>query len=190
MSVNGVTNVADAASNANVAEISAGGSVSKIQNASSAALPEDTFTSSTGAGSVSAVAQNASLFQLSQVALSTTEPTGPAQAVTTIQAVAPQPTTLNAQITVPSSVGGLSSQTDASTTTSPEGQPQTLNSELLLRGLSNTDIQVIDRFASVNKNYDPTTYDNLIQEFQIQAAQQGSPANNQPAPTTTKAAGA
>jgi hypothetical protein len=62
------------------------------------------------------------------------------------------------------------------TTTIAQGEPQTMNAELLGLGLNNSDIQIIDRLAAVTRNFNPLVYNDLIQQFEAQAAQHAAPA--------------
>ncbi len=64
-----------------------------------------------------------------------------------------------------------------------------MNAELLGLGLTNSDIQTIDRLATVAQNFNPLVYNDLIQQFEAQAAQQTAPpaAGNQTAAQTKTA---
>ena len=51
-----------------------------------------------------------------------------------------------------------------------------MNSTLLAIGLSNSDIQDIDRIASFTKDFNPIVYNDLIQQFEADAGQQNAAA--------------
>lgn len=177
-----------------------------------AAPAGDSFTPSNQTVSTQSTAQDAGLFQVSQYALASatvaalaTQATAPAP--TQNQAPAPAadvPTTPAAAVL---QTTALATQTPATvpppepaaapavaappqTTTNAvapvpvntQDQVQSLNTVLSGLGLSNSDIQQIDRIASVTNSYNPARYGDLIQQFEAQAAQQTSvPAQaNQP----------
>ncbi len=49
-----------------------------------------------------------------------------------------------------------------------------MNADSLGLGLSNSDVQYIDHIASSINNFDPAIYNNLVQQFQLQLAQQSA----------------
>ena len=71
----------------------------------------------------------------------------------------------------------------ATTVANTQDQLQLLNADLLGLGLNNGQIQDIDLIASVTKNFNPTVYTDLIQQFEVQTPPQATaPAGaNQPA---------
>jgi hypothetical protein len=173
----------------------------KTQGLGAAVPTQDSFTPSAQNNSAQATAQDAGLFQVSQFALSSATadvltaqaaPPQPAQLalagttdVATSQAA--PPTALNVQTPAPPAPAPIPADTPAlptpvaapqatssaaAATAITPGQLQSLNEHLLGLGLSNSDIQDIDRIASVAKNSNPAVYNDLIQQFEAQAAQQ------------------
>jgi hypothetical protein len=121
-------------------------------------LPEDRFTPSAQQNSVQTAAQQAGLFQIVQfptlsVAVNIISQTQPA---------APQAV----QIAAPA--------TTVTTAVSVQDKLQALNTALATLGLSKSDIQSLDRVASIIKDFNPVAYKNLA--FQLQTlAQQAAP---------------
>jgi hypothetical protein len=92
--------------------------------------------------------------------------------------------TQNAQtLAAPAAATPIPAAAPIATTAIALGEPQTMNAELLGLGLNNSDIHIIDRLAAVARNFNPLVYNDLIQQFEAQAAQQAAPAaaGNQPA---------
>jgi hypothetical protein len=152
------------------------------------ALPTDSFTPSTQNGSTQATAQDAGLFEVSQLALSSATAT-----VLSAQTVSPQATQNTASVRpVQTGANDTATVVVAATTAGVQnpapppipaatpanggslGEPQALNSTLLGLGLSNSDVQYIDHIASSINNFDPAIYNNLVQQFQLQLAQQSA----------------
>ena len=121
-------------------------------------LPEDRFTPSAQQDSVQTATQQAGLFQVAQfptlsVAVNIISQTPPA-AVRTPQIAAPA--------------------TTVTTAISVQDKMQALNTALATLGLSKSDIQSLDRVASIIKDFNPVAYKNLA--FQLQTlAQQAAP---------------
>jgi hypothetical protein len=161
------------------------------RRAGSPAVSEDTFTPSTQNNSAQATAQDAGIFQVSQVAL--TEVTAnillgqatpnangngaPAQA-------APAPTTnagtaqtaATASNDTPANVAQTAGGS-AAATPNVQLKLQALNAALPALGLSNAQIQQIDRIASLIQDFNPAAYTNLVNQFEAlaqQAAQQSA----------------
>jgi hypothetical protein len=113
-------------------------------------LPEDRFTPSAQQNSVQTAAQQAGLFQIVQFpTLSVAVKTQPA---------ATQPV----QIAAPA--------TTVTTAVSVQDKLQALNTALATLGLSESDIQSLDRVASIIKDFNPVAYKNLA--FQLQTLAQ------------------
>ena len=146
------------------------------------ALPQDHFTPSAQQNSPLTAAQQAGLFQIVQfsalsvaVDITQTQPAAPQPAqspppVPVQQVTAPAPPQVTPQAAAPA--------TPATTALSVQDQLQTLNVALAALGLSNSDIQSLDRIASVVKDFNPVAYRNLV--FQLQElAQQTAPPHLQ-----------
>ena len=185
-------------------EAPAGAQAAQAESNVAATQAGDSFTPSTLTSSTQTTAQDAGLFQVSQYALTsataealTTQTTAPAAAQnpapapaanvpSTTAAVVSQTTTLTTQTTAtvppPEPVAAPAVAAPPQTTTNAvapvpvntQDQVQSLNTVLLGLGLSNSDIQDIDRIASVTNSYNPAFYGDLIQQFEAQAAQQTS----------------
>jgi hypothetical protein len=197
MAVTGVGNLTELISNQSLGqsqEAPAGAPAAQLESNVAVVPAGDSFTPSTQTSSTQN-AQDAGLFQVSQYAL--TSATAEAlTAQTTAPAVAhnPAPT--------PAAEIATTTVTTQSTATAPPPEPaaapsvaaspqatsnavapvpvntqdlvQSLNAILLGLGLSNGDIQQIDRIASVTNSYSPALYGDLIQQFEAQTAQQPS----------------
>jgi len=212
MAVTGVSNLSELISNQSSGQDqSAPGGALPIQpqGAGQAGPTQDTFTPSSQNISAPVTAQDAGLFQASQFALGaataellttqtaapqTPQEIAPAQAVqtgTTDAVLVPAPQ-IPAAPAAPATAAAtpIAAAALLATNAIEQGEPQIMNAELLGLGLSNSDIQTIDRIASVAKNYNPLVYNDLIQQFEAQAAQQDAPAvaTNPPA-TQGKLAG-
>jgi hypothetical protein len=178
----------------------AGPNAAARQNAATNAVAEDTYTPSDS--SAQATAQAAGIFQLNPVVLAAnTTPAQPAQA--TGQNAAPLPpapvtptNTVTAQAAAATAGSAATATQQAATTatgapalqitaatttnTGAQGQVQSLNNALAALGLSRTDIQQIDRIATLIQNFDPASYMDLVNQFQRaaqQAQQLATPAN-------------
>jgi hypothetical protein len=191
MSVTALTSLAELTSNQSIGQntdTSVAPQPVQPQAAHTSALPTDSFTPSTQNGSTQATAQDAGLFQVSQLALSSatanalsaqtvspqsTQNTASVPAVQTgandTATVVVAATTAGAQIPAPPPVPAA---TPANAGTL--GEPQALNATLLGLGLTNSDVQYIDHIASSTNNFDPAIYNNLVQQFQLQLAQQSA----------------
>jgi hypothetical protein len=151
------------------------------------AVVEDTFTPSAQNGSALTPAQDASLFQFAPRTLTANQnnaanpPThraipllGPAQGVATTDPganrLAAQP-----QTTPP----GVPATNSVASTAKVQLQIQSLNAALPALGLSNTEINQIDRIATLVQNFNPAAYANLVSQFEALAQNSGSatPAN-------------
>jgi hypothetical protein len=172
-------------------------------HAGNKAEDEDIFTSSAQNHSAQATAQDAGLFQVSQVAL--TEVTAnvlfglstaganqhgaPAQAAPAPTTNADAAQTAAATNTIaPVNAGQLFAATPAAQTATGaapdsqnlEVQLQTLNAALPALGLSNAEIQQIDRIAKLIHDFNPAAFTNLVKQFEALAQQvaQQSAANS------------
>lgn len=203
MSITALTSLAELASNQSLGQnpdTSAGAQSTQSPTPSASALPADSFTSSSQNGSTQATAQDAGLFQVSPLALSsatanilsaqsaspqTTQNAPPAQSVSSGVDSTP-PNVLNATVANDQTPVAPTTPAPAAPNQGTLGEPQALNATLLGLGLSNSDIQYIDHIASSINNFDPAIYNNLVQQFQLQLAQQtaAAPAGNTPSPQT------
>lgn len=166
MSVTGVTNINALDVNAAPStsqSIPTGTQTSLRQSVGAAAFPQDSFTPSPQNDSGQIAVNDPGLFQVAQVPVaSTAAPAAPAAA----QAAA----TISAQ---PTASATLTAAADAL------NELQTLNGQLLNLGLSNDDIQAIDRIATLTKVYQPpTVYNDLIQQFEAQASPKTTATND------------
>jgi hypothetical protein len=183
------------------------------------ALAQDSFTPSSQNNSAQVTEQDVGLFQVSQFALGaataevlTTQAAGPQapqdpapaqaqQTGTADAAIVQAASTITQNVQTPAAPAVPAAAAPAPPTASPAatavaktaitpGQLQSMNAELLGLGLTNSDIQTIDRLATVAQNFNPLVYNDLIQQFEAQAAQQTAPAaaGNQTA-AQTKTAG-
>ncbi len=155
------------------------------------AVSEDTFTPSAQNNSAQTTAQDAGIFQVSQVAL--TEVTAnilfeqltpnanqngaPAQAASgtkTNTGTAQTAVTLRNSTPANAEQGATST---AAAAANVQVQIQALNAALPALGLSNAEIQQIDRIASLIHDFNPAAYTNLVNQFEAlaqQAAQQSA----------------
>ncbi len=121
-------------------------------------LPVDRFTPSAQQNSDQTAAQQAGLFQITQFSTLSA-------AVNIISQTQPAPAQ-TPQIAAPA--------TTVTTAVSVEDKMQALNIALATLGLSKSDIQSLDRVASIIKDFNPVAYKNLA--FQLQTlAQQAAP---------------
>ena len=122
------------------------------------ALPVDRFTPSAQQNSDQTAAQQAGLFQIAQFSTLSDA----ANIISQTQPALPQAP----QIAAPA--------TTATTAISVQDKLQALNTALAALGLSKSDIQSLDRVASIVKDFNPVAYKNLV--FQLQTlAQQAAP---------------
>jgi hypothetical protein len=162
MAVTGVSNLTELISSqplgqGHVALAGVGIRPLQTQNAGASTLVEDSFTPSSQLTSNQATAQDAGLFQVSQFALSAVATDSlnaqpPVREQPSVTAVAPA---ANA-ITVPSD--------------NTQNELQALNRVLLGLGLTNSDIEQIDRVATLTKLYSPRLYTDLVEQLKAQAA--------------------
>jgi hypothetical protein len=212
MAVTGVSNLAELISNQSPGQgQSAPGGALPIQSlgAGKPGPTQDSFTPSSQNNSAPVTAQDAGLFQASQFALGaataellttqtaapqTPHEIAPAQAIQTGTAdvaivQAASTLTQNVQTLAAPAAPATAMATPipaaapVATTAIAPGELQSMNAELLGLGLNNNDIQIIDRVATVARNFDPLVYNDLIQQFEAQVAQQAAPAaaGNKPA---------
>jgi hypothetical protein len=147
---------------------------------------EDTFTPSTNKNSAQAAEQDAGIFQVSQVALTEVSAnilfgqsapntnqngaTGPGTLLTNPDAGTVQTATGNG-----TPAQSAPSPADAANV---QVQLQALNAALPALGLTNAQIQQIDRIASLIHDFNPAAFTNIVNQFEAlaqQAAQQNSP---------------
>ena len=147
------------------------------------ASTEDTFTPSTQSNSLRGSAQDAGIFQLSAPPLTTVAQPGsdanlavfPPQAGSS--GAAPNSSAPQASQGVPSNSGANAAQIGTGPAAAAELQNkiQTLNASLPALGLTNGEIEQIDRIASMIKDFNPAAYADLVSQFEAlaqQAAQQ------------------
>jgi hypothetical protein len=143
------------------------------QNTGVATLVQDSFTLSSQSISNQATAQDAGLFQVSQFALSAA-----AADILSAQTASAQATQSTAQVQAatpplspPPQVATIAIAADTANT---RDELQFLNGVLLGLGLSNSDIQNIDRIASMTNLYSPRLYTDLVEQIKAQAALQAT----------------
>jgi hypothetical protein len=166
------------------------------------AAREDTFTPSTQNRSAQASAQDAGIFQVSQIALTAATanilfeqatPNGnqngaPAQGATgtaTNAGGAPSASATNSR--PPANTAQAPTGAPAAST-NEQDQIQALNAALPALGLSNEEIHQIDRIASLIRDFNPAAFTDLVNQFEAlaqQAAQQSAAnASNTAGPNT------
>ena len=155
------------------------------------AVAEDTFTPSTQNNSAQATAQDAGIFQVSQVALTEvtanilfeqTTPNAnqngaPAQAAPAATSNAGTAQTAAATNTGTPVKAAQAATGAAAATPNVQDQIQTLNAALPALGLTNAEIQQIDRIASLIRDFNPAAFTNLVNQFEaaaLQATQQSA----------------
>jgi hypothetical protein len=181
-------------------------------SAGNAAVTEDTFTPSTQNNPAQATAQDAGIFQVSQGALTAVAasilfartipnvnqsgaPAQPTPATETdagnAQTAAPANpnTSVNAAQQV-AATPAVPATTGAAATANVQVQIQALNAALPALGLSNAEIQQIDRIASLIQNFNPAAYINLVNQFEALAQQSAANAEASAITTATTNAGA
>jgi hypothetical protein len=179
MSVTGVTNINALDVNATPSSSQSASTATQAnlgQSAGAAAYPQDSFTPSPQNDSWQTAANDAGIFQVAQppVASTAVNPASAPSAPAAAQAAA----TISVQ---PTATATVTAAADA------QSELQTLNGQLLNLGLSNDDIQAIDRIATLTKVYKPpTVYNDLIQQFEAQATPKTNVTNdvNQTAATS------
>jgi len=164
---------------------------------------EDTFTPSTQSNAGLA-AQDAGIFQLSPGPLTTVavgilsaqappdavQPAAPEQDGA---GAAPNPGATAAQTAPAASGTTTNSEQDASSPAASaelQNKIRQLNASLPALGLTNNEIQQIDRIASLIKNFNPAAYTDLVNQFEALAqksAQQNAAGAAQPSVTGTPA---
>jgi hypothetical protein len=147
-----------------------------------AAVAEDTFTSSTQNGSAQTAAQDVGLFQFAPGTLTAIQTNSTGQTAVGAPAIA---SSSQAGATTETGTNGIPGQ---SATGSPAAQSaasgasaaniqlqiQSLNASLPALGLTNTEINQIDRIASLVQNFNPAAYANLVSQFEALAQNSGS----------------
>ncbi len=148
-------------------------------------MAEDTFTPSTQNGSDQPAAQDVGLFQfapgtLTAIQTSSTRQTaiGAPAIASTAQAAAPTKAGTTG-ISGQSATGSPAAQSAASaaSATNIQLQIQSLNASLPALGLTNTEINQIDRIASLVQNFNPAAYANLVSQFEALAQNSRSSAS-------------
>lgn len=166
-----------------------GANTPETGNASNTAVTEDTFTPATQNNSARATAQDAGIFQVSQVALAaftsnirfgqttfslnqTGAPPQDATAATsdgdTLETAAQQDAATQASQAATGAAAG---------TTNVQDQLRALNAALPALGLTYAQIQQIDRIASLIQDFNPAAFADLVNQFEAlaqQAAQQSA----------------
>jgi hypothetical protein len=146
--------------------------------AGNGAVTEDTFTPSSQNSSAQATEQDAGIFQVSKGALAAITahilfaPTTPNanQNGAPAQAAATNSTTSgNAAQQVAAALAAQAATAAAAATTNVQDQLQALNAALPVLGLSTSDILQIDRVATLDHNFSPTTYTDLVNQFEALA---------------------
>src|SRR5579863_8673457 len=174
----------------------AGGRILGTKDVGSPAAAEDTFTPSNGNEATRASAQDAGIFQVnpgSQAAataglLSAQQAPNANPAAVPGQAASGAGAALNAgangaqtaAAASGSNPGGNSGQgqgiASPATSAAVQNEIQQLNASLPALGLTNSQIEEIDRIASLVKDFNPAAYTNLVNQFEAQAQQ--SPQQN------------
>src|SRR4029077_13169937 len=173
MAVTGVSNLTELNSNQSLGpghDSLAAAQPVQGQNTGVATLVRDSFTLSSQSISNQATTQDAGLFQVSQFALSAA-----AADILSVQ-TAPAPATRSTsqvQAATPSVSPPLQATTIA-VAANTRDELQFLNGVLLGLGLSNSDIQNIDRIASLTNLYSPRLYTDLVEQIKAQAALQAN----------------
>jgi len=168
-------------------------------NAGSTAVAEDTYTPSAQNKFAPTSAQDAGIIQVNQgtlatgpenyqfalVGANTVQNGTPTQAVFSTPANSGNTQTAAAQNNSGTKAANQTGATPAAQTTAvpaateqAQNQIQALNAALPALGLTNEEIQQIDRIASLAGNFNPAAYASLVSQFESlaqQAAQQGVP---------------
>lgn len=159
-------------------------------NVGTVAPAEDTFTPSTQSGSAAAVAQAAGIFQLNPGTpttstagvLSAQAPSNAAPSASPAATRAGNPSALQSATGAAEGPGANSGQAapDPAATADLQLEIQRLNAALPALGLTNSQIQQIDRIASLIGDFNPAAYANLVTQFESQSqnvAQQAAPVS-------------
>ena len=152
------------------------------------AAVEDTFTPSTQNGSVEPPAQGLELFQFAPGTLTAPQNNASPQvahgAIPLLrpnQSSAASKTGQNGQsASSPTNAPVNPSADSAASTANLQLQIQSLNAALPALGLTNTEINQIDRIAALVQNFNPAAYANLVSQFEALAQNSGSPATANP----------
>jgi hypothetical protein len=139
------------------------------QNLGIGAPPEDTFTPS-AQNNLGADAQNTGIFQPGQGALSAASASSPANtgaANANSNANGQQGAAADASVGPGATPGQANSGPAASAQVQLEIQK--LNASLPALGLTNDEIQEIDRIASLIKNFNPAAYADLVNQFEARS---------------------
>lgn len=171
-----------------------------------AAVAEDIFTPSSQSDSAQLSAADVGLFQLApgtltanQTGLATQEVSGTIPAQNSAQTTAanqvntagtPTQKAPDASTTQPTTSGAAAANVQL--------QIQSLNASLPALGLTNTEINQIDRIAALVQNFNPAAYANLVSQFEALAQNSGpsavtspaaAPSSNPASSSTTPASG-
>jgi hypothetical protein len=161
------------------------------------AVAEDTFTPSTQNSAAQGLAQDAGFFQFAPGTFTANQnnATGPATHGA-IPLLGPPQTSATTKTGANTSTG--QSQTEipagqaassAASSANLQLQIQSLNAALPALGLTNTEINQIDRIASLVQNFNPAAYANLVSQFEAlaQKAAPSTSANSTPLPSANSA---
>jgi hypothetical protein len=216
MSINGIANFVQNVSGQSYGQAKeppTGTNAPGAVNAGIAPVAEDIFTPSSQVDSTQATAQDAGIFQIAQGTAPSNTPNNPyvqtaanrnsndvpgqaSSAVNANTAAADNASTTsagNATSTGQGASGTPSAQTAGAgaAAASEQVQIQALNAALPTLGLTNTEINQIDRIASLVHNFNPAAYASLVNQFEAQAQQNApsstatSPANQGASPPTS-----
>lgn len=142
-------------------------------------LPEDRFTPSAQGNSNHTTAQEAGLFQVAQFSTLSAAANITQNQAATQAAQNPASAQAAQAVATPAALQGPVAQVAAPTNTvtaaaNVQDQLQTLNLALAALGLNDSDIQSLDRVASLIKDFSPLAYSSLV--YQLEAlAQQTAP---------------
>lgn len=161
-----------------------------------AALIQDSFTPSNPANSTQGAAQEAGLFQVSQVSLAVA-----AAGTLALQAAPPQANenaaasqaapaaATNVSAILPVTAADLAAPSQTVSVANTQNQILAFNQALAAIGLNNNDIEKLDQIATLVNLFSPTAFNDLIRQFQVLAQQAAQlTAVNASGPSTTNAA--
>jgi len=159
-----------------------------------AAIAEDTFTPSTRSGIAQSAAQEVGLFQFAVGTLTTYPPGSAGQAATgapAISGAAQTAATIKAEASgalgqAATGIPADQAATSAAAAANIQLQIESLNAALPALGLTNTEINQIDRIASLVQNFNPAAYANLVSQFEA-LAQNSASTNSAAIPSTNSA---
>jgi hypothetical protein len=164
------------------------------------AVAEDTFTSSAQSSSTLTTAQDAGLFQFAPGTLTANQSgSGAAPAHGAIPLLGPPQSSTatkpgaNGPVTQSQPNNDSNQATNgAASAANVQLQIQSLNASLPALGLTTTEINQIDRIASLVQNFNPAAYANLVSQFEALAQNSPLPttANSSPATSASSAANA